>query len=99
MGVARPQNKNSEILNDVRNAGGTYHDKGGRGYNTNASLDFHIDFGDVVALLCRRDRTSVVSGKSVSVSVDHGGRRIIHKKTKSNDHEELRHPESKKEGK
>src|SRR3546814_16367274 len=27
-----------------------------------------------------RDRKSVVSGKSVSVSVDHGGRRIIKKK-------------------
>src|SRR3546814_11589943 len=29
----------------------------------------------------RGDRTSVVSGKSVSVRVDHGGRRIITKKT------------------
>src|SRR3546814_16008622 len=28
------------------------------------------------------DRTSVVSGKRVSVRVDHGGRRIIKKKTK-----------------
>src|SRR3546814_16048555 len=30
-----------------------------------------------------RDRKSVVSGKSVSVRVDRGGRRIIHKKTSS----------------
>ncbi|MBO9356292.1 hypothetical protein GG851_20070 [Bordetella petrii] len=63
MGVARPQNKNSEILNDVRDAGGTYYGKGGRGYNTNASLDFHIDFGDVVALLCRR--TAKSGGRSL----------------------------------
>jgi len=63
MGVARPQNKNSEILNDVRNVGGTYYDKGGRGYNTNASLDFHIDFGDVVTLLCRR--TAKTGGRSL----------------------------------
>src|SRR3546814_20678409 len=30
----------------------------------------------------RLDRTSVVEGKSVSVRVDHGGRRIIKKKNK-----------------
>ncbi|SAI34750.1 Taurine catabolism dioxygenase TauD%2C TfdA family [Bordetella ansorpii] len=66
MGVARPQNRNSDILNDVRDAGGTYRDKGGRGYNTNASLDFHIDFGDVVALLCRR--TAKSGGRSLIAS-------------------------------
>src|SRR3546814_16633154 len=33
-----------------------------------------------------RDRKSVVSGKSVSVSVDLGGRRIIRKKTKDHTH-------------
>src|SRR3546814_19123599 len=32
----------------------------------------------------RADRKSVVSGKSVSVRVDHGGRRIIKKKKKAN---------------
>src|SRR3546814_14833276 len=32
----------------------------------------------------QEDRKSVVSGKSVSVRVDLGGRRIINKKTKSN---------------
>src|SRR3546814_18284757 len=34
---------------------------------------------DVVFLVGRRDRKSVVSGKSVSVSVDLGGRRTIKK--------------------
>src|SRR3546814_19847544 len=33
-------------------------------------------------LLKREDRKSVVSGKSVSVSVDHGGRRILKKQNK-----------------
>lgn len=52
VGVARPQNKMSEVMNDVRDEGADYKIKGGRGYNTNAGLDFHIDSGDVVALLC-----------------------------------------------
>jgi hypothetical protein len=53
--VARTQNRNSDILNDVRDeGGGGYRVPNGRGYNTNAKLDFHIDFCDVVALLCRR---------------------------------------------
>jgi len=51
-GVARPQNKMSDVMNDVRDEGGNYKVKGGRGYNTNAGLDFHVDSGDVVALLC-----------------------------------------------
>src|SRR3546814_16063178 len=35
------------------------------------------------------DRKSVVSGKRVSVRVDLGGRRIIKKKKKTNEHEEV----------
>lgn len=62
LGVARPQNINSDYLSDVRDAGGQYHVKGGRGYNTNARLDFHIDSGDVVGLLCRR--TAKLGGQS-----------------------------------
>lgn len=52
LGVARPQNKMSDVMNDVRNEDGNYKVKGGRGYNTNAGLDFHVDSGDVVALMC-----------------------------------------------
>src|SRR3546814_12462816 len=40
--------------------------------------------GRRVAYRCGGDRKSVVSGKSVSVSVDLGGRRIIKKKIKDN---------------
>lgn len=54
MGVGRTQNRASEIINNVRNAGGSYKVPGGRGYNTKAGLDFHQDSADVVALLCRR---------------------------------------------
>ncbi|WP_345814157.1 TauD/TfdA family dioxygenase [Paraburkholderia sp. PREW-6R] len=53
-GVARTQNRASDILNDVRDVGSVYKATNGRGYNTNASLDFHMDSCDVVGLLCRR---------------------------------------------
>lgn len=62
-GVARPQNAASEVMNDVRDAGGAYRVTNGRGYNTNARLDFHIDFCDIVALLCRR--TAKTGGTSL----------------------------------
>lgn len=66
LGVGRTQNKASEIINDVRDAGGDYKVKGGRGYNTNAQLDFHQDSCDVVALLCRRTAKSGGTSKVIS---------------------------------
>ncbi|KAJ6480284.1 hypothetical protein C8R45DRAFT_1005082 [Mycena sanguinolenta] len=66
MGVGRTQNRASEIINDVRDAGGSYKVKGGRGYNTNAGLDFHQDSCDVVALLCRRTAKSGGTSKVMS---------------------------------
>jgi len=59
MGVGRTQNKASEIISD-------YKSKGGRGYNTNAQLDFHQDSCDVVALLCRRTAKSGGTSKVIS---------------------------------
>ena len=50
LGVARPQGKASQLISDVRDAGGTYRGGGGRGYNTNAELDFHTDGSDIVGL-------------------------------------------------
>ena len=68
MGVARPQNRASQVMNDVRDEGGSYKTKGGRGYNTNAGLDFHGDSCDVVALMCLKDArsggTSLVSSST-----------------------------------
>jgi len=66
MGTARTQNKASAFMNDVRDEGGSYKTRNGRGYNTNASLDFHCDSCDVVALLCRR--TARKGGESKVVS-------------------------------
>ncbi len=66
MGVGRTQNRDSQIINDVREAGGSYKIKGGRGYNTNAGLDFHQDSCDVVALLCRRTAKQGGTSKVIS---------------------------------
>jgi hypothetical protein len=66
MGVGRTQNRASEVINDVRDAGGSYKVKGGRGYNTNAGLDFHQDSCDVVSLLCRRTAKSGGTSKVMS---------------------------------
>jgi hypothetical protein len=52
LGVARPQGKASQLMSDVRAAGGTYRAVGGRGYNTNAELDYHVDGTDWVGLYC-----------------------------------------------
>lgn len=52
LGVARPQGKASQLMSDVLAAGGQYRGAGGRGYNTNAELDYHVDGTDVVGLYC-----------------------------------------------
>jgi Taurine catabolism dioxygenase TauD, TfdA family len=52
LGVARPQDKATRYLNEVRNAGGDYRSATGRGYSSNAELDFHVDGADVVLLSC-----------------------------------------------
>lgn len=52
LGVARPQGKASQYLSAVRNEGTDYRSSTGRGYSSNASLDFHVDGCDVVALAC-----------------------------------------------
>jgi Taurine catabolism dioxygenase TauD, TfdA family len=52
LGVARPQGKASQLMSDVRADGGQYRGLGGRGYNTNAELDYHVDGTDWVGLYC-----------------------------------------------
>lgn len=51
-GVARPQNRASDYITEVKNAGFSYRSATGRGYNSNAELDFHVDGSDVVLLSC-----------------------------------------------
>ncbi len=52
VGVARPQGKASQYLSAVRNVGTVYRSATGRGYSSNADLDFHTDGADLVALTC-----------------------------------------------
>ena len=52
MGVPRPQGRMTQYISEVRDAGASYRHAGGRGYNTNSSLDFHTDGCDLVALVC-----------------------------------------------
>jgi alpha-ketoglutarate-dependent taurine dioxygenase len=67
-GVARTQNPKSQYMNDVRDEGAVYKAANGqsRGYNTKAGLDFHMDSGDIVGLLCRR--TAMSGGESLVAS-------------------------------
>ena len=50
--MARPQGKATQYLSGVRDIGVEYRSSGGRGYSSNAELDFHIDGVDVVVLSC-----------------------------------------------
>jgi hypothetical protein len=70
LGVARPQGKQSQMISDVRDAGGVYRSNSGRGYNTNAELDFHSDGSDVVGLLCLNTaRSGGLSRMASAVSI------------------------------
>jgi hypothetical protein len=51
-GVARPQGKASQYQSAVRDAGVVYRSGKGRGYSSNADLDFHTDSADIVLLTC-----------------------------------------------
>lgn len=51
-GVARPQGKASQFIAAVRDAGTVYRTGKGRGYSSNADLDFHTDSADIVLLTC-----------------------------------------------
>lgn len=63
LGVPRQQGRASQMMSDVRDAGGTYRSTQGRGYNTRSALDFHADGSDVVGLMCLR--TAVSGGESL----------------------------------
>jgi alpha-ketoglutarate-dependent taurine dioxygenase len=65
-GVARPQSKASQYLSPVRDAGVDYRSATGRGYSSNAELDYHTDRADVIVLSCYNKARS--GGKSMVVS-------------------------------
>jgi len=51
-GVARPQGKASQYIAAVRDVGVDYRAASGRGYSSNAKLDFHVDGADLTTLGC-----------------------------------------------
>ncbi len=65
-GVGRPQGKQSHYISAVRDAGNAYRTGTGRGYNSNAELDFHTDSTDVVVLSCYNKAVS--GGMSITTS-------------------------------
>ncbi|MGB7297738.1 MAG: TauD/TfdA family dioxygenase [Burkholderiaceae bacterium] len=69
LGVARPQGKMSQYISEVKADGMNYRSAAGRGYNSNAALDFHTDGCDLVALACyNKARSGGQSMVSSSVS-------------------------------
>ena len=65
-GVARPQGKATHYVSAVRDAGTAYRTGTGRGYSSNAELDFHTDSSDVVFLSCYNK--AVEGGMSITTS-------------------------------
>ena len=51
-GVARPQGMASQYISAVRDIGTDYRATNGRGYSSNAELDFHVDVADLTILTC-----------------------------------------------
>ncbi len=66
LGVAVPQGKASHYISDVRDVGTVYKSRTGRGYSSNAALDFHTDASDIVLLSCLR--TAKQGGRSIASS-------------------------------
>ena len=65
-GVPRPQGKTTHYISAVRDAGMTYRTGTGRGYSSNAELDYHTDTADIVFLSCYNKAVS--GGMSITTS-------------------------------
>ena len=73
-GVPRPQGKDTHYISAVRDAGMTYRTGTGRGYSSNAELDFHTDSSDVIFLSCFNQ---AVSGGKTIVSSSMAGHDVM----------------------
>lgn len=51
-GVARPQGRATQYISPVRDINTNYRTASGRGFSSNAKLDFHVDSADLVTLAC-----------------------------------------------
>lgn len=66
LGTAMSQSPEGDVLGDVRDLGVDLSGPKGRGYKTNAELEFHTDSADVVALIVIR--TARTGGRSMIAS-------------------------------
>jgi len=73
-GVPRPQGKETQYISAVRDAGVSYRTGTGRGYSSNADLDFHTDSSDIVFLSCFN---KAVSGGKTIVSSSMAGHDVM----------------------
>ena len=73
-GVPRPQGKDTHYISAVRDAGMTYRTGTGRGYSSNAELDFHTDSSDVIFLSCFNQ---AISGGKTIVSSSMAGHDVM----------------------
>ena len=73
-GVPRPQGKETQYISAVRNAGMDYRTGTGRGYSSNADLDFHTDSSDIIFLSCFN---KAVSGGKTIISSSMAGHDVM----------------------
>lgn len=70
LGEAMPQNRQGELLHDVRDTGADRQDPNVRLSRTSAEQDFHTDAADIIGLLClQKSRSGGISRIVSSVSV------------------------------
>jgi hypothetical protein len=73
-GVPRPQGKQTQYISAVRNLGTVYRTGTGRGYSSDAELDFHTDTADIVFLSCYN---KAVSGGMTIVTSSLAGYQVM----------------------
>lgn len=73
-GVPRPQGKQTQYISAVRNFGTVYRTGTGRGYSSDAELDFHTDTSDIVFLSCYN---RAASGGMTIVTSSHAGYNVM----------------------
>ena len=66
LGQPMPQNREGELLHDVRDVGADRHDPNVRLSRTNAEQDFHTDAADIIGLLCLQNSRSGGESRIVS---------------------------------
>ncbi|MFM7010321.1 MAG: TauD/TfdA family dioxygenase [Betaproteobacteria bacterium] len=73
-GVPRPQGKETQYISAVRDAGIDYRTGTGRGYSSNADLDFHTDSSDIIFLSCFN---KAISGGKTIISSSMAGHDVM----------------------